>query len=77
MQQSPRAAGEEEGASFMFSPVGGSYSHLKHGEAPNAGIVGLAVFTEKGVDPWSGRAADTKGRFSAFPFAEFPLRRAY
>lgn len=67
---------EEEVASFMFSPVGGSYSHLKHGETRNIGVVGLAVFTEKGIDPWSGRSADGPRRFSASPFAESPLRRA-
>ena len=67
---------EEEVASFMFSSVGGSYSHLKHGQTRNIGVVGLAVFTERGIDPWSGRAADGQHRFSASPFAESPLRRA-
>jgi len=67
---------ENEVASFVFSPVAGSYSNLKHGETRNVGVVGLAVFTEKGIDPWSGRAADAHNRFSASPFAEPPMRRA-
>ena len=67
---------EEEVASFMFSSMVGSYSHLRHGETGNVGVVGLAVFTERGIDPWSGRAADAARRFSASPFAESPLRRA-
>ena len=67
---------EKEVASFMFSPVAGSYSHLRHGETRNIGVVGLAVFTEKGIDPWSGRSGDGPRRFSASPFAESPLRRA-
>ncbi|MCH2063913.1 MAG: hypothetical protein MK194_09330 [Roseibacillus sp.] len=67
---------ENEVASFVFSPVAGSYSNLKHGETRNVGVVGLAVFTEKGIDPWSGRSADAQNRFSASPFAESPMRRA-
>ena len=38
--------------------------------------VGLAVFTEKGIDPWSGRAEDGHNRFAASPFAEAPMSRA-
>ena len=67
---------EKEVASFVFSPVAGSYSNLKHGETRNVGVVGLAVFTEKGIDPWSGRAADGHNRFEASPFAEAPASRA-
>jgi hypothetical protein len=56
--------------------VSGSYSNLQYGETRNVGVVGLAVFTEKGIDPWSGRSADAHNRFSASPFAEPPMRRA-
>ena len=69
-------ASEKEVASFVFSPVSGSYSNLQYGETRNVGVVGLAVFTEKGIDPWSGRSADAHNRFSASPFAEPPMRRA-
>ncbi len=69
-------SGENEVASFVFSPVAGSYSILKHGDARNVGVVGLAVFTENGIDPWSGRSADAQNRFSASPFADPPMRRA-
>ncbi len=69
-------ASEDKVASFVFAPVAGSYANLRHGETRNVGVVGLAVFTEKGVDPWSGRSADAHNRFSASPFADPPMRRA-
>ena len=61
-------------ASFEFSTVTGSYANLKHGVARDVGVIGLAVFTEKGRGPaatseWSQRAG-------ARPFAEAPLRTA-
>ena len=67
---------EAEVASFVFSQVAGSYAGLRHGDTRNIGVVGLAVFTEKGVDPWSGSTEDTQSRFAASPFAEFPMDRA-
>ena len=67
---------EAEVASFVFAPVESSYASLKHGNTRNIGVVGLAVFTEKGVDPWSGRPADAHNRFAASPFAEAPMSRA-
>ena len=67
---------EAEVASFVFSPVESSYASLRHGDTRNIGVVGLAVFTEKGVDPWSGRPEDSHNRFAASPFAEAPMSRA-
>ena len=67
---------ESDVASFVFSPVSSSYAVLKHDNPRNVGVVGMAVFTEKGVDPWSGRPSDTTKRFAASPFAEAPMERA-
>ena len=39
-------------ASFKFSSVDSSYSNQRHGKTRNVGVIGMAVFTEKGVDPW-------------------------
>ena len=67
---------ESDVAAFVFSPVSSSYAVLKHDSSRNVGVVGIAVFTEKGVDPWSGRSTDANKRFSASPFAEAPMERA-
>jgi len=37
-------------AAFKFSSVAGSYSNLRHGKSRNVGVIGLAVFTQRGVD---------------------------
>jgi len=60
-------------ASFKFSGVGGSYSNLRHGQTRNVGVIGLAVFTEKGVDPWTWMPREVADRKSASPFAEAPI----
>ena len=67
---------EREVASFVFSSVSASYANLKHGKTRNVGVVGMAVFTEKGIDPWSGNPEDANKRFAASPFAEAPMQRA-
>jgi hypothetical protein len=63
-------------ASFQFSGVGDSYANLRHGETRNVGVIGLAVFPEKGVDPWKWMPGEVDRRENAKPFAEPPLRRA-
>lgn len=55
-------------ASFRFSSVQSSYSNLRHGDTRNVGVVGLAVFTQAGNEPWSER----KRRAGAQAFAEAP-----
>jgi hypothetical protein len=60
-------------ASFKFSGVGGSYSNLRHGQTRNVGVIGLAVFTEKGVDPWTWMPREVAERKGASPFAEAPI----
>ena len=59
-------------AAFKFSTVSNSYSNQRHGNTRNVGVLGVAVFTEKGVNPWQERVA----RSTARAFAEEPLYRA-
>lgn len=57
---------------FKFSTVAGSYSNLSTGEHRNVGVIGLAVFTEKNVDPWTWMPAEVNDRMTAQPFAKKP-----
>jgi hypothetical protein len=57
-------------AAFEFSSVGGSYANQRHGDTRNVGVLGLAVFTQKGVDPWT--TVETRQRIGARAFAEAP-----
>ncbi|NNC90810.1 MAG: hypothetical protein HKN82_20335 [Akkermansiaceae bacterium] len=59
-------------AAFEFSSVSGSYANLRHGDTRNVGVIGLAVFTEKGVDPWTWTRREVDRRYGASPFAEPP-----
>lgn len=59
-------------ARFKFSTVAGSYANLSTGEHRNVGVIGLAVFGEKGVDPWTWMPREVEGRLSADPFAKAP-----
>lgn len=59
-------------ARFQFSTVAGSYANLAHGETRNVGVIGLAVFSEKGVDPWTWMPDEVKVRNTANPFSKAP-----
>ena len=59
-------------ARFKFSTVAGSYGNLAHGDHRNVGVIGLAVFTEKGVDPWTWMPREVDDRLGADPFAKAP-----
>lgn len=61
-------------AAFEFSSVANSYANLRHGDTRNVGIIGIAIFTQKGVSPWSRRTAETDRREGARAFAEAPIR---
>lgn len=63
-------------ASFKFSSVNSSYSNLRHGTTRNVGVIGMAVFTEKGVDPWRWNGSELKARNAAQAFAEAPMLKA-
>lgn len=56
-------------ARFEFSSVGASYANQRHGDARNVGVIGLAVFGEKGVDPWEWMGGEVERRRGATPFA--------
>lgn len=63
-------------ASFRFSSTSNSYSNQRHGTTRNVGVIGMAVFTEKGIDPWKWSRSAVKQRHGANPFAEPPFARA-
>jgi hypothetical protein len=62
----------ENVARFQFSTVAGSYANLAHGDHRNVGVIGMAVFTEKGVDPWTWMPREVNERLTATPFAQAP-----
>lgn len=59
-------------ASFKFSGVSNSYANMRHGDTRNVGVIGIAVFTQKGVDPWTWMPGEIQQRGSARAFAEAP-----
>lgn len=59
-------------AAFKFSSVSNSYANMRHGETQNVGVIGIAVFTEKGVDPWTWMPGEVNKRKSARAFAVAP-----
>ena len=59
-------------AAFKFSSVNNSYASLRHGDTRNVGVIGLAVFTEKGVNPWTWMPDEVNRRVTAQPFATPP-----
>ncbi len=59
-------------ARFEFSSVGASYANRRHGDTRNVGVIGLAVFGEKGVDPWKWMPDEVERRRDATPFAVAP-----
>ncbi len=63
---------ESKIAEFEFSSVSGSYANLKHGDTRNVGVIGIAVFTRKGVNPWKWSGDEIQRRGNASPFAEAP-----
>lgn len=63
---------ESDVAAFTFSSTSESYANLKHNNTRNIGVVGLAVFTQKGVNPWKYSTAELQQRGAASPFAEAP-----
>ena len=59
-------------ASFKFSGVANSYANLRHGDTRNVGVIGIAVFTQKNVDPWEWMPREVDRRDTARPFATAP-----
>lgn len=61
-------------AAFKFSSVSNSYANQRHGDTRNVGVIGLAVFTQKGVNPWTWMPEEIRQRNQAQIFAEAPSR---
>lgn len=54
-------------AAFRFGSVSSSYANQKHGETRNVGVVGVALFHERGSDPFNWNS-DVDARHNANPF---------
>lgn len=67
---------EDTVAAFNFSSVGNSYSNLRHGTTRNVGVIGMATYTEKDVNPWRWSNGEVNNRKSAQAFAEAPRLKA-
>jgi hypothetical protein len=59
-------------AAFKFSSVANSYANMRHGDTRNVGVIGIAVFTQKGVNPWTWMPEEISRRGQARAFAEAP-----
>jgi hypothetical protein len=64
--------GYDSVAAFKFSSVSNSYANLSTGDTRNVGVIGLAVYTQKGVDPWTWMPGEIQKREAANPFAVSP-----
>lgn len=53
-------------AAFRFSPVRESYAHQKYGDTRNVGVIGAAVFNERGTNPLT--SSEVQKRLKANPF---------
>ena len=53
-------------AAFRFSSVRDSYAERKHGDSRNVGVIGVAIFNERGTNPLSD--TEVRRRLDANPF---------
>jgi hypothetical protein len=67
---------EDAVAAFKFASVSSSYSNLTGKGTRNIGVIGMAVFTEKGINPWTYGTTEINNRTNARAFAEAPQLRA-
>lgn len=54
-------------AAFRFGPVRKSYAHQKYGDTRNVGVVGIALFNERGTNPWTDREVEKRLKADPFP----------
>jgi hypothetical protein len=54
-------------AAFRFGSVAESYANQKYGDARNVGVIGVAVFHERGTDPWQTNEMLRRLRANPFP----------
>jgi hypothetical protein len=59
---------EDAVAAFRFGSVRGSYAAKTTGETRNVGVIGVALFNERGVPEWPWDSAEIDRRKSADPF---------
>lgn len=59
-------------AAFEFSSVSNSYANMRHGNTRNVGVIGIAVFTQKNINPWTWMPNEVRQRVTARPFATAP-----
>lgn len=61
-------------AAFRFGSVRGSYAEQKTGDSSNVGVIGLAVFNERGTEPWKWNEIEKRHDANPFPgqFAKPP-----
>jgi hypothetical protein len=55
-------------AAFRFGSVRGSYAALKTGDSRNVGVIGVAIFNERGTHPFPWTADEVQRRRDANPF---------
>ena len=63
-------------AAFRFGSVRGSYAGQKHGDTRNVGVIGVALFHERGTSPWTPDQVQRRQDANPFPgqFATPPGR---
>jgi hypothetical protein len=54
-------------AAFRFSAVRESYAAQKYRSTENVGVIGIAVFNERGTNPWTDREVEKRLRANPFP----------
>jgi hypothetical protein len=57
----------EEVAAFRFGPVRESYAQEKYHNTRNVGVIGIAIFNERGTFPWTDREVKRRLRANPFP----------
>jgi hypothetical protein len=55
-------------AAFRFGSVRDSYANQKHGETRNVGVIGFALFHERGSNPFPWTSDEVQKRKDANPF---------
>ncbi len=68
---------DKEVAAFKFGDVGDSYVNRTTGSAQNVGVIGTAVFAERGTSPRPYAGTDTYRRLRADPFVASPGSSRY
>lgn len=61
-------------AAFRFGSVEDSYAALRHDDARNVGVIGLAVFSREGGNPWvHPETSSARGGANPFPAQRFAI----